>query len=148
MGGGPTSDEGRHAHRGGEDAEADQPAVPVGRREEVPGADPAGQCRDPQERFQHLSTTGPRPCSLDGGSIGAHAPNVRGREEYVLTDAGRDLAPVLLALGAWADRHHPSARPSDLAIVDRETDEVVVPAAVVAATGRPVPLDRLAVRGV
>ncbi|WP_242088813.1 helix-turn-helix domain-containing protein [Curtobacterium sp. DN_7.5] len=72
----------------------------------------------------------------------------RSREEYVLTDAGRDLAPVLLALGAWADRHHPSARPSDLAIVDRETDEVVVPAAVVAATGRPVPLDRLAVRGV
>ncbi|MBM7802519.1 hypothetical protein JOE58_001770 [Curtobacterium luteum] len=32
--------------------------------------------------------------------------------------------------------------------MDRETDEVVVPAAVVAATGRPVPLDRLAVRGV
>ncbi|MFJ4222558.1 winged helix-turn-helix transcriptional regulator [Curtobacterium luteum] len=72
----------------------------------------------------------------------------RSREEYVLTDAGRDLAPVLLALGAWADRHHPSARPSDLAIVDRETDEVVVPAAVVGATGRPVALDRLAVRGV
>ncbi len=27
------------------------------------------------------------------------------RHEYLLTDAGRELAPILLALGEWGDRH-------------------------------------------
>ena len=27
------------------------------------------------------------------------------REEYVLTDAGRDFLPVLMMIGAWAHRH-------------------------------------------
>lgn len=34
-------------------------------------------------------------------------PGQRRRSEYVLTDAGRDLIPVLLALAAWGDRHLP-----------------------------------------
>jgi len=32
------------------------------------------------------------------------------RFEYHLTDAGRDLGPVLLALIKWGDRHHPSPK--------------------------------------
>lgn len=33
------------------------------------------------------------------------APGARTRHEYVLTPAGADLAPVLLALMQWGDRH-------------------------------------------
>ena len=32
----------------------------------------------------------------------------REREEYVLTDAGRALLPVLAAMSAWGDEHRPS----------------------------------------
>ncbi|MDH6546082.1 DNA-binding HxlR family transcriptional regulator [Streptomyces sp. SAI-117] len=31
----------------------------------------------------------------------------RSREAYVLTDAGRDVLPILAALSAWGDRHLP-----------------------------------------
>lgn len=34
-------------------------------------------------------------------------PGQRQRFQYELTPAGRDLVPVLLALGAWGDRHRP-----------------------------------------
>ena len=70
----------------------------------------------------------------------------RARDEYRLTEAGRDLGPVLLALGGWADRHHPSERPSDLRFVDTETGETVETAVVAAASGRLVPGDRIAAR--
>jgi DNA-binding HxlR family transcriptional regulator len=70
----------------------------------------------------------------------------RVREEYRLTEAGRDLGPVLLALGGWADRHHPSERRSDLRFIDAETDEAVETAVVVAGSGRLVPPDRIAAR--
>jgi DNA-binding HxlR family transcriptional regulator len=34
-------------------------------------------------------------------------PGERTREEYVLTEAGRDALPVLAALSQWSDRHMP-----------------------------------------
>jgi DNA-binding HxlR family transcriptional regulator len=34
-------------------------------------------------------------------------PAQRQRFEYFLTEAGRDLVPILLALGAWGDKHRP-----------------------------------------
>ena len=34
-------------------------------------------------------------------------PGQRTRHEYVLTDRGRDLLPVLLALGQWSLKHSP-----------------------------------------
>ncbi|MET7844733.1 helix-turn-helix domain-containing protein [Streptomyces sp. NPDC005356] len=37
----------------------------------------------------------------------AHPP----RYEYTLTEAGRDLQPVLLALTEWGDRHAPQGLP-------------------------------------
>ncbi len=62
----------------------------------------------------------------------------RAREEYVLTDAGRALRPVLAAFSAWGDAHRPtgfgpaslyreasSGRPLSLAFVD--SDGRVVP---------------------
>lgn len=54
------------------------------------------------------------------------------REEYVLTDAGRDFLPVLMMLGAWAHRN----LGSDLArYVDADTGLEVEPIAVDAVTG-------------
>jgi DNA-binding HxlR family transcriptional regulator len=35
-------------------------------------------------------------------------PERRGRPKYVLTDKGRELAPALLALMKWGDRHYPA----------------------------------------
>ena len=42
------------------------------------------------------------------------------REEYRLTEAGRDLMPVILALSTWADRHLP--HPDGTAVTYRHTD--------------------------
>lgn len=54
------------------------------------------------------------------------------REEYVLTPAGRDFLPVLLMLGAWAQRN----RGGNLArYVDEETGIEIRPIGVDAVTG-------------
>jgi len=52
------------------------------------------------------------------------------RDEYVLTDKGRDFQPVLLALLAWGNRH--LAGPEGVAVFAtlRETGAVVDPAVV------------------
>lgn len=34
-------------------------------------------------------------------------PSQRARSEYVLTDAGRELLPIIVALASWGDRHRP-----------------------------------------
>ena len=68
----------------------------------------------------------------------------RARDEYRLTEAGRDLAVVLLALGGWADRHRPSERRSDLRFVDADGGEPVEVAVVAAGSRRVVARDRIA----
>jgi DNA-binding HxlR family transcriptional regulator len=70
----------------------------------------------------------------------------RTRDEYTLTEAGRDLSLVLLALGNWADRHHPSERCSDLQFVDADHGEPVEAAVVVSGTHRVVPRDHVVAR--
>ena len=70
----------------------------------------------------------------------------RTREEYQLTDAGRDLSVVLLALGGWADRHRPSTRRSDLRFVDADGGQPVEAGVVVAGSDRVVARDRIAAR--
>ncbi|MBF4627289.1 winged helix-turn-helix transcriptional regulator [Curtobacterium flaccumfaciens] len=83
---------------------------------------------------------------VDGGVLErtTYKPEgARAREEYVLTDAGRDLSLVLLALGGWADRHRPSERASDLRFVDAETGEAVEAAAVTADAQERIPTARL-----
>lgn len=66
----------------------------------------------------------------------AHPP----RDDYVLTDRGRDFRPVLLTLMAWANRHFSddgetlrlverrTGRPVHLALVDAETGERITEA--------------------
>ncbi|WP_062208390.1 helix-turn-helix domain-containing protein [Aureimonas sp. AU12] len=54
------------------------------------------------------------------------------REDYVLTQAGRDFLPVLLMIGAWAQRNCGS----NLArYVDEETGHEIEPVAIDAVTG-------------
>ncbi|UXN25839.1 helix-turn-helix transcriptional regulator [Curtobacterium flaccumfaciens] len=83
---------------------------------------------------------------VDGGVLErtTYKPEgTRAREEYVLTEAGRDLSLVLLALGGWADRHRPSDRASDLRFVDSETGDAVEAAAVTVGAQQRIPTVRL-----
>lgn len=67
----------------------------------------------------------------------------RAREEYVLTDAGRDLSLVLLSMADWADRHHPASQPASIRFIDAATGEPLASAARVG--DRLVPRDRIGV---
>lgn len=58
------------------------------------------------------------------------------REEYVITEAGRDFLPVLQAIGAWGRRHNGQGRLSHM--VDAQTGETVDPVVVDRATGAPI----------
>lgn len=55
------------------------------------------------------------------------------REEYVLTDAGRDFLPILVMIGAWGRRHRGDGKVARL--VDAETGADIQPEAVDAVTG-------------
>lgn len=56
------------------------------------------------------------------------------REEYVLTEAGRDFLPVLVMIGAWAQRHSGA----DLArFIDETTGLEIEPIVVDAVSGAP-----------
>jgi DNA-binding HxlR family transcriptional regulator len=57
------------------------------------------------------------------------------RHEYLLTERGRDVQPVIIALGEWGDRHRGREQRS-LQLVDRETGAVVEPVLVDRGTGR------------
>ena len=63
------------------------------------------------------------------------------RDEYVLTEAGRDYLPVLQALGGWARMHFGEGAVSEL--VDASSGRTITPLVVDAETG--VPLSEIAV---
>ncbi|MGV0849040.1 winged helix-turn-helix transcriptional regulator [Mycolicibacterium phlei] len=52
-------------------------------------------------------------------------PGERTRRRYVLTDAGRDLAPVLAAIGQWGHAHLARTDSSNYRFVDTTTGEPV-----------------------
>lgn len=54
------------------------------------------------------------------------------REEYVLTEAGRDFLPVLMMIGAWAHRHCGGKLAR---YVDVESGAKIQPIGIDAATG-------------
>lgn len=58
------------------------------------------------------------------------------RDEYLLTDAGRDFLPILMAIGAWGRKYNGSGALSRH--LDAETGEVVRPVVVDANTGAPI----------
>jgi hypothetical protein len=57
------------------------------------------------------------------------------RDEYVLTDAGRDFLPVLQVIGAWGRRYNGDGKLSH--IVDVQTGDAIEPAVVDRKTGAP-----------
>lgn len=57
------------------------------------------------------------------------------RDEYVLSDAGRDFLPVLHVIGEWGRRHNGAGGTSRL--VDTETEALVEPVVVDRFTGKP-----------
>ena len=63
------------------------------------------------------------------------------RDEYVLTEAGRDYLPVLQALAGWARKHFGEGAMSEL--VDASSGRAITPLVVDAETG--VPLSEIAV---
>jgi len=63
------------------------------------------------------------------------------RDEYILTEAGRDYLPVLQALGGWARRHFGEGAMSDL--IETRSGRTITPLVVDAETG--VPLSEIAV---
>lgn len=58
------------------------------------------------------------------------------RDEYLITEAGRDFLPILQAIGAWGRRHNGEGALSTL--VDAETGEPVEPVVIDRRTGAPI----------
>lgn len=63
-------------------------------------------------------------------------PVEAGRFEYVLTQRGLDLQPVLLAMTQWGDRHKPHPKGKRVVFVERATGKPIAPMAVRSADGR------------
>jgi DNA-binding HxlR family transcriptional regulator len=74
---------------------------------------------------------------VDSGLLERRRYNERPpRDEYVLTERGRDFRPVLWALLAWSNRHFAPEGPS-VVIVDAATGELAEPILVDRASLRP-----------
>jgi hypothetical protein len=71
-------------------------------------------------------------------------PGQRTRYEYLLTDMGRDLLPVALALMQWGDRYLTGTRGGPLDLTHTDCGEPV-DVQVRCAIGHDVPLDELSV---
>jgi len=59
------------------------------------------------------------------------------RDEYVLTERGRDFRPVLQALLAWGNRHF-APEGASVQLIERATGRVAEPIVVDRVTGRPI----------
>lgn len=58
------------------------------------------------------------------------------RDEYLLTDAGRDFLPILAAIGAWGRKHNGAGTLTRQ--IDVETGMAIRPVVVDANTGAPI----------
>jgi DNA-binding HxlR family transcriptional regulator len=70
-------------------------------------------------------------------------PGQRSRDEYVLTDAGRDFMPVVWAMFEWGQRHLPSPTPLRLTHKECGADATVT---IRCAEGHDVPANELGIR--
>ncbi|MGM0768403.1 MAG: winged helix-turn-helix transcriptional regulator [Pseudomonadota bacterium] len=59
------------------------------------------------------------------------------RFEYRLTEKGRDLFPIVIALRQWGDKWNPAPDQPPLDLRDRETGRAILPVDVRDAEGRP-----------
>lgn len=69
-------------------------------------------------------------------------PGERARDEYLITESGRELGPVLAALGGWGQAHLPVAAGPPYRFVDSATGDPAR-AGFTGTGGRPIPPDRV-----
>ena len=75
---------------------------------------------------------------IDSGLLERRRYNERPpRDEYVLTEKGRDFRPVMLSLLAWGNRHF-APEGASVVLVNRKTGEAVDPILAGPVTGQPV----------
>ncbi|WP_372572328.1 winged helix-turn-helix transcriptional regulator [Ruegeria jejuensis] len=89
------------------------------------------------QRLQHLQDHG----ILDKIPVGVGTT----RTEYRLTDKGRGLLPVMIAMAQWSDQWVFGADKAPFRYVDRETNSDVKPLKVITESGREVELDDLTI---
>jgi DNA-binding HxlR family transcriptional regulator len=56
--------------------------------------------------------------------------------DYRLTDKGRDLFPIIIAMLQWGDRHAPAPEGPPMQVVDRENGRPIAPLQVTSDGGR------------
>ena len=59
-----------------------------------------------------------------------------GRTDYVLTEQGLDLQPILLSMTHWGDKHRPNPKGQRLIFIDREQERPIQPMGVRGEDGR------------
>ena len=64
------------------------------------------------------------------------SPDGRGRYDYLLSQKGRDLQPVLLSLTHWGDKYEPHPDGKRLIFTDRETGKPIQKMGVRSASGK------------
>lgn len=74
------------------------------------------------------------------------APNGSAFDEYALTERGRELAPVMIALAQWGDRWVPHEQGSSTEIVDLRTGQPLQPVWPRGEDGATMSLDELGMR--
>ncbi len=85
---------------------------------------------------------------VDEGIMEKRTSDEGAHPEYVLTEAGLELQPILLSMTHWGDKHRPHPKGDRLVFVERETGEPIRPMSVVSQDGRELePRDVRAVPG-
>lgn len=69
------------------------------------------------------------------------------RFEYRLTDKGRDLFPIVIALLQWGEKWNPAPEHEPLDLRDRESGEVISPVTVQTKDGKPLSVRDVFIQG-
>lgn len=74
---------------------------------------------------------------VEEGIMEKRQSNETAHLEYVLTDAGRALQPILLSMTHWGDAHRPHPKGDRIVFVERETGEPIQKMTVMNQDGKP-----------
>jgi DNA-binding HxlR family transcriptional regulator len=85
---------------------------------------------------------------VDEGILERRESSEGAHTEYVLTERGLDLQPVLLSMTHWGDRHRPNLKGTRLNFVERENGKPIRRMSVISDDGRALlPRDIRAIAG-
>ncbi len=73
---------------------------------------------------------------VEDGIMTRHPAPDGAHQEYLLTERGMDLQPVMLALMHWGEKHKPNPNGSRLIFVERESGEPIQPVSAMSRDGR------------